>query len=67
MSFLVLRNSARAVSKARSDLSFRYAMNPVHVLLDEGHVGIDKIKFKKEKGFLEPQANPAASYLLSLA
>jgi Transcriptional regulator PadR-like family len=63
MSFLVLRDSARAVSKARSDLSFRYAMNPVHVLLDEGHVGIDKIKFKKEKGLLEPQANPAASYL----
>jgi PadR family transcriptional regulator PadR len=63
MSFLVLRDSARAVSKARSDLSFRCAMNPVHVLLDEGHVGIDKIKFKKGKGFLEPQANPAASYL----
>jgi hypothetical protein len=49
MSFLVLRDSERTVSKARSDLSFLYAMNPVHVLLDEGHVGMDKIKFKKRK------------------
>jgi hypothetical protein len=43
--------------------TFPYAMKPVHVLLDEGHVGIDNIKLKKEKGFLEPKANPAASYL----
>jgi hypothetical protein len=62
MSFLVLRDSERTVSKARSDLSFLYAMNPVYVLLDEGHIGVDRIKIKeKKKAFLKTKANPAAS------
>jgi catechol 2,3-dioxygenase-like lactoylglutathione lyase family enzyme len=64
MSFLVLRDSERTVSKARSDLSFLYAMNPVHVSLDEGHVGMDKIKFKKEKCFLETQGESGRILLI---
>ena len=51
MTSLVLRDSERTVSKAWFDLSFLYTINLVYVLLDEGHVRVDKIKLKKEKGF----------------